>query len=196
VVIHSNQEPQPYTNVGTDMVRGGYNITEHLINHGYTSIGCIDRPRPMPSFVENIFKGYRQALAAHHLVYDEIMVFTAAELTIPGGYGLAERWLKEKHPLPRALLALDDLVCLGVLKKFREAGVRVPEDIALASFEDEHPWFDDLIDLTTMVQPGREKGRKAAELLLAAIDRPKDAAQQIVVEPYLKLRKSCGCSQS
>jgi LacI family transcriptional regulator len=197
VVIHSDQLDLSYNNVGTDFIQGGLTVTKHLINHGYQSIGCVTRPQPMPSFVANIFKGYQKALAFHHLRCDETMMMTATDTTIPAGYGLAERWLQSQRPLPRALVVLDNLICLGMLKKFREAGVRVPEDIALVTFEDEYPVFDDFFEVTAVVQPGIEKGRRAAELLLAAIDQPPGAieARQIIVEPYLRVKKSCGCEK-
>ena len=96
--------------------------------------------------------------------------------------------------LPEALFITADLLAYGMVKRFREAGIRIPEDLAVVGFGDEiEPFF---ADLTTIRQPGIEKGVKAGELLMNAINTStKDQENQFYIfEPELITRTSCGAS--
>jgi LacI family transcriptional regulator len=195
VVIHSLQDDMGCNSIGLDCIKGGYRMVEHLLQHGYSSIGCVKDQGRIP-FVENVYLGFQKALAGHNVPLDENMVFVTDGTDIQVGYRLAEQLLQEKHPLPRALFVLDDFICYGMIKKFQEAGVRVPEDIALVAFEDEYLELDNIFEVTALVQPGKEKGRQAAKLLLNLINSPEKykELQQVILEPRLAIRKTCGCA--
>ena len=84
---------------------------------------------------------------------------------------------------------------LGALLACRELGLRIPEDVALATFDD--AYFAELLDppLTAVAYDPSDVGRRAAELLVAAIgdgDRPR---QDITVPVNLVTRRSCGCPE-
>jgi LacI family transcriptional regulator len=192
VCIHSLQQDLGCHNVGLDCRQGGDTITEHLVQHGYTSIGCVKPPKTK-MFMENLYQGYQQALTRHALSGDNL-VFTAPGTDIKTGYELAGRLLQEKRPLPRALFVLHDFVCFGMIRKFREAGLRVPEDIALVTFEDEYQELGNVDEVTALIQPGLEKGRKATEMLLDLIHTAETPGpRQLILDLPLVVRKTCGC---
>ena len=88
---------------------------------------------------------------------------------------------------------------MGVLDATRAAGVRVPEDLALVSFDE--PAYADLIDppVTSLDRHDRELGRRAAQLLLDALASGNGGRQEPEVERVpleLRLRRSCGCGRA
>ena len=95
---------------------------------------------------------------------------------------------------PTAIVAGVDLLALGVLRGLRDGGRRVPDDVAVVSFDE--PGFADLLDppVTSLDRHDREIGRRAARLLLDALDgadgRPAAVER---VSLTLHARRSCGC---
>ena len=79
-------------------------------------------------------RGYRQALAEHHVPLEEVLI-RGGDFTEAGGYE-AMRELLTLDPRPTAVWAANDLMAMGALLACREAGIRVPDDIALAGFDD------------------------------------------------------------
>lgn len=91
---------------------------------------------------------------------------------------------------PDALICTSGRLTLGVVRALRSSGVRVPDDLALVSFDD-FPWAP-LLDpaLTVVDQPPQKMGIRATELILA--EPAQDEPVEIVVPPTLIIRQSCG----
>src|SRR6185503_9240448 len=92
-----------------------------------------------------------------------------------------------------ALIASNDLSCLGAIERLQEAGCSIPEDIAVIG-------FDDILDarslspsLTTIRHPTFSLGYQAVTTLLDHIRGDTDPSQHVVVPPRLIIRQSCGC---
>jgi len=97
---------------------------------------------------------------------------------------------------PTAIVAGADTLAIGVLQGLRDSGLRVPDDIALASFDE--PAYADLLDppVTSLDRHDTEIGRRAAELLLGALRSNNGAAKLAPVQRIpltLRRRRSCGC---
>lgn len=107
------------------------------------------------------------------------------------GYAEAKRLLAEGE-LPEAIFFATDMAAFGAWKAFREAGVRVPEDISLVGFDDENPAFCgyDCPAVTTVRQPLRRAGATAAERLIALIEQPEIGRRQTMLPTELVLRNS------
>ena len=149
---------------GTDAAR---TVVNYLIDSGHTRIGMISGQLATPPREARV-RGYQQALAEHGLSLEEVLI-KGGDFSEAGGYD-AMRELLTLDPRPSAVFAANDLMAMGALLACREQGVRVPDDIALAGFDDipaarlVHP------ALTTLNQHAHESGRRCAELLLSRLD--------------------------
>lgn len=108
------------------------------------------------------------------------------------GYEIAGRFLAE-HRVD-AVFAANDRMALGVLLYCHEQGMRVPDDIAVAGFDD--AFFSEYLwpPLTTVRQPMHEIGTVAMENMILAIEGTKVSTSRIILPTKLMKRKSCGCS--
>ena len=93
---------------------------------------------------------------------------------------------------PDAILCSNEVLLNGTLRALAAAGLKVPRDVAVLSFDD-FPWADLLAPPASVIaQPIREMGEVAARLLLRRIHAPDAPAEQIVLSPTLIRRSSCG----
>jgi LacI family transcriptional regulator len=97
-------------------------------------------------------------------------------------------------PRPTALVAASDTLAVGAVQAVRDAGLRVPDDLAVVSFDD--PFFADLLDppMTALSRTEHKLGELAASLLLHAIETGRPGPPTEVRLPSeLLVRRSCGC---
>ncbi len=192
VMVGRNIEEIDANMVFTDYHVGAYQITQHLIEVGYSSIAHI-----MGSLnqIENLQKksGYERALQeAEIILKSEYIVEGNNE--IEGGYLGAKKLLKLKKR-PRAIFAANDLMAIGAIDAIKTSGLHVPEDVAIVGFDD--ITISSFIEpkLTTISQPVYKMGLIAARLLFESIeDRQQEDGfkQKIFLQPKLMVRKSCG----
>jgi LacI family transcriptional regulator len=141
-------------------------VVTYLIERGHSRIGMIAGIASTPPRETRVL-GFRRALASRGLTADEILI-RGGDFTEAGGYA-SMRELLAFAPRPTAVFAANDLMAMGALLACREAGVRVPDDMALAGFDDipaaklVHP------ALTTVDQHAHARGRRSAELLLSRL---------------------------
>ena len=99
---------------------------------------------------------------------------------------------------PTAIFAANDAMAIGAFEAIWDAGVKMPEDIALVGFNDMEAASFPTIELTTIAHPKREMGQLAAKRLIDKIEKNRGYKKpyQVVLEPQLVIRKSCGFSIS
>lgn len=148
----------PLDNVYVNNVAAAEAATNYLMMKGHKRIAVIGRETG-PHFVR--LRGYRQALLAKGL--GETVVH-ASDFTEEGGYSAMQQLLTAS-PRPDAVFAVNDLLAVGALVAAREAGLKVPEDIAIMGFDDIPLAKLMSPALTTVAQPQRLLGTRAAELL-------------------------------
>lgn len=172
-----------------DNPRGARKAVEHLLGLGHTRIGLINGPASIATSRERL-QGYRQALDRHDVPFDESLVRQGPPRR-ETGYDLAQSLLCADDP-PSALFAANNQLALGALEYVRDAGLRIPDDVAVVSFDDA-PWAK-LLDppLTTVRQPSYEIGRRSVELLFDRIASPNRPPALVVLQPELIVRRSCG----
>jgi LacI family transcriptional regulator len=168
---------------------GARRMVEHLIEHGHERIAYMGLARSL--FTINArFLGYRRAMRDAGLKEDSFFGCESEENTLRL---LAEK-LKGKNA-PTAILTSNTLATRYVLSSIAHLGVRVPNDLAFAGFDD----FDlaDVISppLTVVRQPTQEMGRVATNLLFDRITRGETPhlGSRIVLPVEIVLRRSCGC---
>jgi DNA-binding LacI/PurR family transcriptional regulator len=167
-----------------DNVAGGELAAAHLLEKGHRRIGFVgDHPTNAYGFTssEDRRRGFHARLARDGVEFDPGM-----ERFAPHGRDEARRCglelLRCSAP-PTAIFAASDAQALGVLRACQELGARVPEDVAVLGFDDVD--LAEMVGLTTIRQPLREGGVRAADLLLAAIEHgvhdPVEECQSLTV---------------
>jgi LacI family transcriptional regulator len=189
--VMAGRHPDERVNyVDVDNTGGARMAVEHLIRLGHTRIATITGPLRMAPGRDRL-AGYRQALEAHQLAVDQHLIVEGDYTEASGSIG-AQRLLSAS---PTAIFVASDVMAIGALKALREAGVRVPEDIALVGFDDVPIAAAVEPALTTVHQPIERMGSMAVDLLLKLLDHPPDAqapANRIVLPTKLVVRESCG----
>ncbi|MEV7330886.1 LacI family DNA-binding transcriptional regulator [Micromonospora sp. NPDC093244] len=150
--------PVPYVDV--DHVGGVTAAVRHLIDSGRRRIATIAGPQDMVAGIERL-TGYRTAVAAAGL--PELVAF--GDFTRESGGAAMQRLLAE-HPDLDGVFAASDLMAHAALRTLREAGRRVPEDVAVVGFDDIETAAYTEPPLTTVRQPIVEIGRRMTRQLL------------------------------
>jgi DNA-binding LacI/PurR family transcriptional regulator len=88
------------------------------------------------------------------------------------------------------IVAFNDLIGLGAMRVMQEAGIRIPEDVAVVGFDDSSAALACSPPLTTVRQPVEEMAAEMARLLLRAINEPGRPAQSVIFQPTLVVRQS------
>lgn len=156
-------------------------VVSHLLERGHTRIGMIAGAADTPPRGNRVL-GYQQALAAHHLKLDEILI-RGGDFTVNGGYQ-AMRELLRLSPRVTAVFAANDLMALGALRAIREAGLSVPQDIAVAGFDDIPAAQLVFPPLTTVTQFQDKIGRRSAEMLFQQLNASPGEPVQAVEMPF------------
>ena len=173
--------------VGVDNDAVGNLATTHLIQQGCRRIAHLRGPNI--GLAAKRLNGYRAALKKHKMKAPANYVVDAG-FQDQTGYEAMKQLLKT-NPRPDGVFGYNDPVAIGAIKTLLEAGLRVPEDVAVVGAGNVH-YSDALaVPLTTIDQKTREIGARAAELLLKQIEskRPPRAAKILFV-PELVPRKS------
>ncbi len=169
---------------------GGFLATKHLLEIGHTRIAIVNAPLYISS-AKHRLKGYKKALSQYGVKVDESLI-TSQALTVKEGYRVARSILRQAHR-PTAIFAYSDFVAFGVMKAIREAGLRVPEDIAVVGFDDVEFSSCLEVSLTTVVSPKERMGREGLKILVAKL---KDGHQKSKKAVKLKLGVELAVRQS
>jgi len=169
---------------------GAYQATGHLLSHGYGRVALIAGPADSSEAQERE-EGYRQALTRYAIPFDETLV-VRGDFRQPGGHAAMNRLLA-MSARPRAVFAANDEMAFGALEAIKGQGLRIPEDIAVAGFDDIPLAAHLRPALTTVRQPLQDVARLAVERLLARLGGDRAPAETFALLATLALRRSCGC---
>ena len=177
-----------------DSAGAAYLAVNHLVQHGYKTIGLLTCPREWAN-VDTCCQGYDRALEDAGMKSLPEWMIEVPDFSYESGHAGAQELL-QRGPLPRALFAIADSLALGALDVFLEAGVDVPADIALASYNDIPAAAFAQPALTTAALPAFEMGVRAVELLMDRIAGGPPPEVPTLLETELIIRTSCGCPPS
>jgi LacI family transcriptional regulator len=195
VVINRSVDDLDINQVLLDDQGASYDATRHLIALGHTRIGTICGPLasdpPRRSALDRL-AGWRQALIEHGLdARSEWAV--EGHYTYEGGYYATRQLLTLGEEIPTALFVANDVMAMGGLKALHEAGVRVPQEMAMVAVGDSPFAAYTIPTLTALALPMTMAGAIAARMLLDGFKEEKPVqAQQIMLKCALKVRESCG----
>lgn len=198
VAISGHQRVEGVTNVSVDNRKAARLALEHLVQLGHKRIAFFKGHRGSAD-TEYRWRGILQAAAALGIdVNPELMVQLDWDRNNPRpsqpeeGYVHAEKLLAAGKPFT-ALFAFNDVSAIGAVRAFRDAGLRVPQDISVVGFDDIEVASYLTPRLTTVRQPLRKMGEIATQQLLQRIsNRNKNGVQSISIAPELVVRESTG----
>jgi DNA-binding LacI/PurR family transcriptional regulator len=181
--------------VTADHWRGGYEAVEHLISLGHRRVGFIGVSLLNGAGLRR-FQGYLDALRENDIAVEESLIVGPATVTGPGystqddGYEGMKRLLALGAP-PTAVFARNDFTAIGAMCAARDAGLSLPEDLAVVGFDNVPLAAYTSPPLTTVDQPTAEQGRRAARLLLERLgsDAPLER-REVCLDCHLIIRQS------
>ncbi len=190
VLLNAAVRKSGYSSIRVDNYGGAFALVRHLTRLGHRRIAFVTGPEGNHDASERL-RGYRDALDRHAGI---------RALEIPGdfreeaGYRAAARILHAK-PAPTAVFAANDAMAIGLLCAFRERRVRVPEDMALAGFDDIPIARFITPPLTTVRVPIADLGSRATARLVHALEGSDGRkGRQEILATRLVVRSSCGAS--
>jgi LacI family transcriptional regulator len=176
--------------VTADNIGGAQTLVRHLIQHcGRRRIAHITGIVQIADAQDRL-EGYRRALAEADLPYDERLIYEGT-FTRQAGYEGAKALLPMQ---PDAIFTGSDASAVGAIRAINEAGMRVPEDIAVVGFDDVDIAQSATPSLTTMRQPVQKKGAAAARILLDHIEGKLTEPRHMIFPTELVVRQSCGAT--
>ncbi len=173
--------------VGLDNVQAAQMAVKHLIGLGYQRIGTITGALDNYDALDRL-DGYKIALENAGRDVDETLI-ADGDFRYQSGYDAMQYLLSQGVD---AVFAASDRMAMGALQALHEADLRVPDDVALVGFDDLPSALRSKPPLTTIHQPIRQKGARAAEILLNLIEGEITAPQQVILPTKLVVRQSCG----
>ena len=183
--------------MGTSLVQvddrnGAFLAVKHLIEGGRRRIAHIRGPI-VPQTANERHKGYCDAIEEAGLKTNPEYIRVCKDVTQQEGEEFTRQLLLLPEP-PDAIFCITDLVAIGAMKAIKDAGYRIPEDIALVGFSDWNIAAVVSPALTSVYQPGYEMGQQATRILVNEIEA-KEAKlpvqhQSIVLKTELKIRAS------
>ncbi len=194
---------QNFMNVGYDAVsfdfyKGGRMAVQYLIDNGHTEIallaGVVDRKSR-----QVIKQAYQDTLRYNRIRLKQSLIITlsdplnkdnkSGDYEYEEGCKLAEELLKQEK-LPTAVIAINDIMALGIISRLMDQGIKVPQDISVIGFDNISVSGMVTPALTTINQPSYETGVIATQMLLKRINGLEVESNQVLLQPTLIERKS------
>lgn len=164
-------------------------VMAHLLGQGHTRIGFIFGVGSK-ELATNRMSVYQESLAGAGIALDPALIDYSG-IRIDDGYQAAHRLLANTQP-PSALLVINDWLAIGALRAVGELGLRVPEDISIAGFDDTEMAAFLNPPLTSVRSNGYALGSEAAKMALERIRQPDRLIHRVQIEAELVLRSSIG----
>lgn len=164
VLLDCFSEDGSFPSVIPDEAGGGRKATEIILQRGHKRIGFLNDTEPIPATLGRL-EGYKAALSAHGIAFDEALVYS----DIPdagGGYRGALKLMRLQEP-PTALFCFNDRMAMGAYDALRKLGLTIPDDVAVMGFDNQEIIAAHLYPpLSTMQLPHYEMGQWAMRYLL------------------------------
>lgn len=194
VLLNCYVQSNGFDALNIDNFGGAYAMVKHLQHHGHKRIAIIKGSENNFDAAERL-RGYRTAMKESGVELDSRWEGEGS-FSEESGFNAA-RVLLTRSPRPTAIFACNDSMAIGALSALRDAGIQLPQEIALAGFDDV-PIAPYLTPALTSVRVDiHNLGVKAIETLLHAVrNKNTHQKQQTILHTTLSLRESCGCSKA
>ncbi len=191
VVSVAGHKPLPgVARIVLDHRRAAELTLRHLYQLGHRQIAFM-RGQPFSSDSEDRWRGLMAVARELGLtVHPELVIQLEQNLSSPElGYPVAVRLLSQKCPFT-AVVSYNDISAIGVIRSFRDHGLRVPEDVSVIGFDDIQAAAFHTPSLTTIRQPLNSMGNTAARILLERIRGGSQFPDEVPIVPELIIRES------
>jgi DNA-binding LacI/PurR family transcriptional regulator len=180
-----------FFSVVVDNYKGAYEATSYLLKNKKRRIAWIGSKDGHSTALER-FEGFRDAINDAGFPYDKNLCFDIA-LELPSHEEELKKIIEKilaLPSLPEALVCDNDIHAMMCIRLLQQRGLNIPENMAVVGFDDVKEAESFSPALTTVRQPMREMGRKAAELMLDLLENPKMAPLSIRLPVSLSIRES------
>jgi LacI family transcriptional regulator len=190
VVLDRRVQSLGVDTVRCDSVDGAYQLTRYLVSLGHNQIAVMSGAVGV-STADDRVTGYRNAMEEVGAGIDACYIFRG-DFTPDSGYAMTKQAIN--LPLrPTALIAANNFITIGAMKALQEAGMDVPDDIALVGFDDLPPTMVTFPFFTVVSQPAYEMGTRAMKILLdQLVGKEMEMAQEVILPTQLIIRRSSG----
>lgn len=189
VVLDREIKTDKITSVSVNNNYGAFIATEHLIKLGHKNIAYIGASENMEISTKRK-TGYLRALEANNISVDERQI-CYGNYTMQSGFECAEMLLKDNQEIT-AVLAVNDLMAIGVINYLHKSGRKVPEDVSVLGFDNIELSGSITPSLTTVEYPIERMSEVVIELLLRQINDTGNSVEALTLFPKLVVRESTG----
>jgi LacI family transcriptional regulator len=172
--------------VDVDNRLGAYQAVSYILHTGRRRVAAIVGPRNMIAGIDR-YQGYQDALRERGLHLQPELI-AEGEFSDLSGYLAMKQLLRQR---PEAVFVASDAMAFAAMRAIQEAGLRIPDDIAIVGFDDIPAAATSKPPLTTVRQPIQRTGGVAAEMLIERIEHPETQPCRIVLPTELVIRSSC-----
>ena len=194
VLIDRHLEGLDCDRVTVSNYEGAFEATEHLIKTGYKKIGFLSITPSHLSSVNDRKRGYREALRKHRIPFSDDMMqeveFEKVDQVMPD---IVRKIIQPPNAL-EAVITANNSLAVQLLETVQEKGLRIPQDLALISFDDIDLFRLSYPPVTAVAQPVEEIGTEAVKILFERIKntKRKTKTRSVILPTKLVIRKSCG----
>jgi LacI family transcriptional regulator len=194
VVINRRTNGPGYGSISVDFENAGYRSAQHLMMLGHTRIGYVSLFKPSVDVSIARLRGAQQAMQEAGLcMHPEWIVSCPPGQEMDGGFHAMNMLLSRvQAERPTALICFNDAIAVGVEHAIQTAGMHVPEDFSIVSFDDTAIAAHASPPLTTITQPKYRMGMMAVQMLRKMLQNPDEPGDSILSESPLIVRESTG----
>jgi LacI family transcriptional regulator len=176
--------------VRCDSEDGAYQLVKMLLGLGHRHIAVLNGSIDVSTSQDRL-SGYKRAMEEAGAGDDELYFY--GNFNQASGYELARQAMSH-HPRPTAIFAANNLIAIGALWALKDMGLKVPDEIAVVSFDDLPQNLVAYPFLTVATQPAYEMSKKATELLIERLNgkSPEDKYQEVILPVEIIVRASSG----
>ncbi|TDL31878.1 LacI family DNA-binding transcriptional regulator [Jeotgalibacillus sp. S-D1] len=198
VLINQDSHDDQYDSIIFDYEKAASLAMDHLIEAGYSRIGYLGGKEKISiEDIQVIKKNYSldarksiyESKMKQRKLYDENLMFIK-EYSIQSGYDLMKQAIA-KGDLPEAFFIGSDSMAIGALRALQESKIRIPEDVAIVSFNDIEMANFTSPPLTTVKIPTEDMGRLSVKLMIDRLEG-RTIPVKVMVPSKLVIRESCG----
>ncbi|MFM1907177.1 MAG: hypothetical protein RLZZ591_854 [Pseudomonadota bacterium] len=195
VMTAGRKELSRFHTIGGTTAPAAQTVVNHLLSLGHQRVAFVSFAQPEYDSVSERELGWRAALSDHGIDADPSWV-EYADISAQSGYEATRRLLARGVKFT-ALFAGNDTIAFGAIRALNEAGLRIPEDVALVGYDDIPLAAFASPPLTTMRTDPIGSGKVAMQMLMSQLKRDlPEQATQTVLPARLVIRESCGARLS
>ena len=168
---------------------GAYEAVRHLLDRGHERIACIRAPFDQAAARER-YRGYVNALADADIPLDETLVLEGNFQVDGGERAMSHLLERKKNERPTGVFCLNDEMAIGAMKKIRQFGMKVPDQLSVVGFDDVDWAAHTVPPLTTVQVPKAELAGAAIKLLLQRMKSPEAIPYKVLLPTSLIERES------